>query len=182
MGFILYTQNTTKNAVPLGTAFLVVFFICKEWTPSRMIASIISVPKINTKITTKNEPRGTERITSVIICNLQTAYSATDKIWVIGNCLPSQFASFCSAAFEEGTCARHWDDYLCWPVSGVGSTVRIPCRASLPFVQAVMEAMPDFERDEIEGEWARESHPYWHPHLQSERTLHVSTWYWWIDP
>ena len=56
------------------------------------------------------------------------------------------------SAFEEGTCGRHWDDYLCWPVSGVGSTVRIPCRASLPFVQAVMEAMPDIERDEIKGE------------------------------
>ena len=55
-------------------------------------------------------------------------------------------------AFEEGTCERHWDDYLCWPVSGVGSTVRIPCRASLPFVQAVMEAMPDIERDEIKGQ------------------------------
>ena len=56
-----------------------------------------------------------------------------------------------SAAFKDATCGRHWDDYLCWPVSGVGSTVRIPCRDSLPFVQAVMEAMPDFERDEIKG-------------------------------
>ena len=66
-----------------------------------------------------------------------------------------------SSAFEDGTCGRHWDDYLCWPVSGVGSTVRIPCRASLPFVQAVMEAMPDIERDEIKGEHGRGSRRGW---------------------
>ena len=62
-----------------------------------------------------------------------------------------------SAAFKDATCGRHWDDYLCWPVSGVGSTVRIPCRDSLPFVQAVMEAMPDFERDEIKGKQRKQT-------------------------
>ena len=39
-------------------------FGCKEWTPSRMKALIISVPKTTTKFTTKNKPHGTERITS----------------------------------------------------------------------------------------------------------------------
>ena len=62
-----------------------------------------------------------------------------------------------SVAFKDATCGRHWDDYLCWPVSGVGSTVRIPCRDSLPFVQAVMEAMPDFERDEIKGKQRKQT-------------------------
>ena len=35
--------------------------------------------------------------------------------------------------------------------------MRIPCRDSLPFVQAVMEAMPDFERDEIKGKGQKQN-------------------------